>query len=105
MLYNFRLLHYCGQVSYNQYVDHPKLLATRTHCRKRWWARRIHASLRLHHDLQLVGHLGHHRLIMHHVKIVVIVRDMGMGMMPRLSRVDVFMTALSIIRASAFARS
>ena len=29
----------------------------------------------------------------------------GMGMMPRLSRVDVFMTALSIIRASAFARS
>lgn len=96
--YNF----YCGQISYGQYVNHPRLLArllaTRTHCRGRGWA---HVSLILHElPLEPVA------IVM--VMVMVMVRDMGMGMgeIHHVSRVTASVeTALSAIRASAFARS
>ena len=98
--YNF----YCGQISYGQYVNHPRLLArllaTRTHCRGRGWA---HVSLILHElPLEPVA------IVM--VMVMVMVRDMGMGMgmgeMHHVSRVTASVeTALSAIRASAFVRS
>ena len=81
-------------------MNHPRLLArllaTRTHCRGRGWA---HGSLILHElPLEPVAI----------VMVMVMVRDMGMGMgeMHHVSRVTASVeTALSAIRASAFARS